>query len=214
MVEGWVHAMPRNKYLYGRRFESGPPLKAIGKEGFVMLRKLKSRVGETRMMNCGKMATIIRYGDSTDIDVQFEDGAVATNKTYNSFRIGSIGYPEEKNRVGETKMMNCGQAATIIQYRNSLDIDVQFEDGYVSKNKQYAAFFRGELGNPNTWSRTGETRMMNCGQTATIIHYRNYHDMDVRFEDGHIAEHRTYGSFKLGSIKNPNIAKINSKFSL
>jgi len=35
------------------------------------------RLGETRMMNCGMEATIIRYGGATDIDVRFEDGAVA-----------------------------------------------------------------------------------------------------------------------------------------
>ena len=32
------------------------------------------RLGETRMMNCGMEATIIRYGGATDIDVRFEDG--------------------------------------------------------------------------------------------------------------------------------------------
>ena len=32
------------------------------------------RFGETRMMNCGMKATIIRYGNNGDIDVRFEDG--------------------------------------------------------------------------------------------------------------------------------------------
>ena len=32
------------------------------------------RLGETRMMNCGMEATIIRYNETHDIDVRFEDG--------------------------------------------------------------------------------------------------------------------------------------------
>jgi len=32
------------------------------------------RLGETRMMNCGMEATIIRYGKYSNIDVRFEDG--------------------------------------------------------------------------------------------------------------------------------------------
>lgn len=35
------------------------------------------------------------------------------------------------NKVGEIRTMNCGMKATIIQYRKSIDIDVQFEDGYI-----------------------------------------------------------------------------------
>lgn len=40
------------------------------------------RVGETRMMNCGMRATIIRYGGVRDMDVRFEDGAIAKCKIY------------------------------------------------------------------------------------------------------------------------------------
>ena len=40
------------------------------------------RLGETRMMNCGMKATIIRYGGYNDIDVRFEDGAIAKCRGY------------------------------------------------------------------------------------------------------------------------------------
>lgn len=39
-------------------------------------------------------------------------------------------------------------------------------------------------------NRLGETRMMNCGMEATIIRYGKYSDIDVRFEDGVIVEHK------------------------
>ena len=45
-----------------------------------------NRLGETRMMNCGMKATIIRYGKADDIDVRFEDGAVVEHKLYRKFK--------------------------------------------------------------------------------------------------------------------------------
>ena len=49
------------------------------------------------------------------------------------------------DRLGETKMMNCGMEATIIRYENSRDIDVRFEDGTVVEDRHYAQFKRGEI---------------------------------------------------------------------
>lgn len=61
------------------------------------------RLGETRMMNCGMEATIIRYGTCADIDVRFEDGTVAVHKTYNAFKKGEIANQNIKaSRLGET----------------------------------------------------------------------------------------------------------------
>ena len=51
------------------------------------------RLGETRMMNCDMEATIIRYNGVRDIDVRFEDGAVAKNKAYGEFKRGKIAHP-------------------------------------------------------------------------------------------------------------------------
>ncbi len=44
--------------------------------------------------------------------------------------------------------------------------------------------------------------MMNCGYMATIIAYRGRKDIDVKFEDGTIREHREYRSFTAGEISN------------
>ena len=45
-----------------------------------------NRLGETRMINCGMKATIIRYGKADDIDVRFEDEAVVEHKLYRKFK--------------------------------------------------------------------------------------------------------------------------------
>lgn len=46
----------------------------------------------------------------------------------------------------------------------------------------------------------GITNKMNCGMTATIIAYRSYKDIDVKFENGMIRTHKAMCHFKSGSI--------------
>ena len=44
------------------------------------------RLGETRMMNCGMDATIIRYNTNKDIDVRFKDGTLVKHRKYREFK--------------------------------------------------------------------------------------------------------------------------------
>ena len=104
----------------------------------------KDRLGETRMMNCGMEATIIRYNTNKDVDVRFKDGTVVEHRIYGDFKKSKIANPNIKasteNRLGETRMMNCGMKATIVRYNGVRDIDVRFEDGAMVKHKAYSAF--------------------------------------------------------------------------
>ena len=173
---------------------------------------VKDRLGETRMMNCGMEATIIRYESAKDMDVCFKDGAIVEHRKYDSFKRGEIANPNmkvsAKNRLGETRMMNCGMKATIIRYGNNTDIDVCFEDGTVVEHKGYHDFKKSKIANPNIKaSRLGEVRMMNCGMKATIIRYGKYSDIDVRFEDGKVVEHKAYDTFKKSKIAHPSISQ-------
>ena len=173
----------------------------------------KARLGETRMMNCDMEATIIRYGNSKDIDVRFEDGAVVKNRGYGDFKKGEIANPNIKTftevRLGETRMMNCGMEATIIRYGRCDDIDVRFEDGTIAKHKLYGEFKKGGIANPNIKTSAenclGKTKMMNCGMKATIIRYGACADIDIRFEDGAVVEHKRYSSFEKGEIAHPSL---------
>ena len=166
-----------------------------------------NRLGKTRMMNCGMKATIIRYGKAIDIDVRFEDGTVVKHKSYSKFKKGGIANPNIKaSRFDETRMMSCGIEATIIRYNRCDNINVRFKDGAVVKHRKYREFKKGEIANPNMKaSRLGKTRMMNCGMETTIIRYNTAKDIDIRFEDGTVVEHRTYNSFKNGTIAHPLI---------
>ena len=203
------------------RFEDGTVVKnrwyGNFKKGEIANPNIKTftevRLGETRMMNCGMEATIIRYESAKDMDVCFKDGAVAKNKAYGEFKKGGIAHPSTtaKARLGETRMMNCSMKATIIRYENADDINICFEDGKVVEHKTYRAFKKGYIAHQNTnvpvKARLGETQMMNCGMEATIIRYENSRDIDVRFKDGKVVGHKAYRAFKKGEIAHESLSQ-------
>ena len=112
----------------------------------------EARLGESRIMHSGLSATIIEYRKSTDIDIQFSDGAIRQHVGYQEFKSGHISHPcntleaNERNRVGEKQTMKNGLIATLIAYRSSASVDVQFEDGTIILNKTYAEFNEGKVG--------------------------------------------------------------------
>jgi hypothetical protein len=182
----------------------------------------KDRTGETNIASNGQKITIIAYNGADDINIQFEDGTIVTNKTYQSFKTGSVRNPNKKNlkdyKIGETNIANNGQVMTIIDYRGADDIDIQFEDGTIVTNRTYKSFKNRCIRNHNIQKnkdkikkdkskrndRIGETNIMNNGQLATIIDYRNNNDIDVQFEDCTIVYNKNYRCFQIGKIKNPN----------
>ena len=111
-------------------------------------------------------------------------------------------------RIGEESISTNGQKMKIIAYRSTNDIDVQFEDGNIVKNKSYAHFKEGKISQMslNKEKRLGETKIMKCGKKATIIKYNNAHDLTIKFEDGVIVKHKYYTDFANGLIKHPNIS--------
>jgi hypothetical protein len=116
-----------------------------------------------------------------------------------------------RNKAGETSTATNGQQMTIIKYRGANDIDIQFEDGTIVYNKDYSAFKRGNVLNPNkkvkkhdVHDRTGETSTASNGQTMEIIEYRHSNDIDIKFEDGTVVKGRSYDNFKKGKVENPN----------
>ena len=54
----------------------------------------------------------------------------------------------------------------------------------------------------------GEVGYNNNGERMTIVRYGNYYDIDVQFDDGTIVEHRRYGHFLKGQIKNPYFPSV------
>lgn len=113
----------------------------------------EERINQTKIMNCGSVCEIIEYIGANNITVRFESGKTVRNKSYQNFIKGQIReFSDEEYselRIGETRVMNCGMSATIIEYVDSTNIDVKFEDGYISKHKYYKKFLDGGIHNKN-----------------------------------------------------------------
>ena len=120
----------------------------------------------------------------------------------------SQSYGKEFNIIGEKNMSNQGEPMTIVGFRNHKDIDIQFGDGTIVKNKAYSAFKNGQVGNPNHYrnERMGLKNLMNNGMSCTITDYTDSQNITVTFEDGIVVKNRNYSDFVLGHISHPDIS--------
>jgi len=89
------------------------------------------RTGETRQMNNGMIATIIAYRNSESMDIQFENGAIVTDRAYGDYARGSIYCPmliKNKGEYAEVTNPNPKEDVTFL-------IDV--EDLYILGKKRW-----------------------------------------------------------------------------
>lgn len=178
-------------------------------------------IGETTINNRNHTMTIIRYGNNRDIDVRFEDDAIAQHKAYSDFKKGAIQHPNDTRtkheRIGEQNRAINGMLMTIIKYQNHKDIDIQFEDGFITYHKAYKEFKNGKIKHPNhrvinnpkqkenQKTKTGEISFhKKSNQTITLIKYSSCKNVTVRFEDGRTLDGIYYQNFKSGTIAPPS----------
>lgn len=128
-----------------------------------------------------------------------------------------------KDRLGEENINTQGLKMWIKEYRKAIDIDVEFEDGFISYNKSYNWFKNGKILNSNFKkiiknpskhhkkykknknvlnNRIGETNDNENGEKMTIIEYNNATDIIIKFENG-CKVHTSYRCFKNREVKNP-----------
>ena len=153
----------------------------------------------------------------------FSDGTIVKNVNHANFRKGQVGHPninpgshthkkqkdtnsQEKIYIGMERIMSNGQKAKLTRHKNDTHVSVEFEDGTVVEDTRLRNFLRGHVQNPNYDQyayRYNETKMMNCGMSATITDYINANDITVRFDDGTPLEHQRYQNFESGTIPHP-----------
>lgn len=181
---------------------------------------INKRIGEINTAKNGMKMTIVAYKDCDNIDIEFEDGLIIHNQSYKSFRKGFIKHPDKKRNtiyaskhINEIGIANNGLRMKIIAYRNTTDIDIKFEDGFVVKHKRYSEFKKGHIQHPNIDTtlikyyneRINQSKVISNGMRIKIIAYRNSRDIDIICEDGTVIKNKQYYDFKLGKIKFPKM---------
>lgn len=179
------------------------------------------RMGESRLQECGLVATIIKY-EKTYIVVEFENGR-KRRCTYSQFTKGAI-YPAKKrnkyeaSRIGEKRTLKDGHTIEIVKYDSSRHIVVLIDGTkekettykwfqqaiYVDADSQRENMSESRL-NAAKIKHIGETKeQIYTGEKMTIIDYTRNSQATVQFEDGTIVNGVDYRRFKKGLVMNPN----------
>ena len=118
----------------------------------------KYSVGYTKTNRQGLNYTVIAYRDRKDINVEFEDGLIVEHIPVTKINQNTLYHPDYpipkhnrtpiEERLGEMRKNSKGRNMTIIAYRNSNDIDVQFDNGFIVEHTQYQLFERGTITDP------------------------------------------------------------------
>lgn len=179
----------------------------------------KLHIGETYTNRVGLKMTIIAYRDFTDADVMFEDGTIVCHKRYQCIVEGQVANPNIQfgngrikskyhNRIGETSVALNGQKMVIINYRRSIDLDVEFDDGTKVYHVEYKKFKDGCIKNPNARitrinNIVGTDVLMKNGLHAVVTDYRGTYEVSLKFETGYVTDHKTYRNFRVGKVSHP-----------
>lgn len=181
-----------------------------------------NRVGERRKATNGQWMEIVKWNNSFDITVKFNDGTIREHVRYNHFLSGKVNpihrtqrsETKKQNRIGERHLMKCGDYCEIIEYINSHNITVKFDDGTVLYKKYYVDFKNGLIKNPNHKTnpeshprfknRTGEAGILKNGQEIIIKDYRGRNDLDIQLKNGEILYNKSYDYFKRIQKTNQN----------
>lgn len=182
-------------------------------------------VGKRILQHCGQYAEIIAASNSKDITVRFEDGTIREHATLSAFKSQAIKNPNipdninimlraKKKYIGMVVLQSCALDATCIDYINSNNITVRFEDGVVRKNVAAKGFVAGSIAHPNSQLfqvKQGNFRKVKqkCGLMAEVTGVFNWdaRRVNIRFEDGAVKEDVNLDKFYHGKVGHPKLNK-------
>lgn len=119
--------------------------------------------------------------------------------------------PKIKNRIGEERLNNQGCLMKIVEYNNSNDIVVEFQDEHKRKiHTRYSHFLSRNVSNPYIYEqRLNQENINNQGCLMKIIEYRDCENILVEFQDSYKAKvNASYKNFVYGCIKNPYFPNV------
>jgi len=117
-----------------------------------------------------------------------------------------------KSRLYESKINTDGEIMTIVEYIDSADITVEFDDKTIKKHCRYSNFSSGKIRNPSKQSKyIGMHKVMNCGAEAEVVRISDKDGyLIIKFNIDGFTTEAHHSNFMKGTIKHPNYnTKIN-----
>jgi hypothetical protein len=107
-----------------------------------------------------------------------------------------------EHRVGEKHITKDGEVE-IIEYINSTNCVIKFQDDTILKNVKYYLVKNGIIRKPKVIpSRIGEKYITGEGLEIEIIEYNNAKDCTIKFQDGFVVRNLRYDAVQNGAVKN------------
>ena len=118
----------------------------------------KSSKGDTKIARNGMKMTIIDDTIWNKVKVQFEDGTIVENCTRSQFYSGAIKHPTMKEGARSHKQhqermhtkikQKNGLIGEVVGYTDAKNIDVLFENGLLTKKRDWNSFYQARMGMP------------------------------------------------------------------
>lgn len=102
--------------------------------------KFIDRTGETNVATNGQIMTIIEYRTADDMDIQFEDGTIVYNKSYDKFKKGMVRNPSVKRKsinklTEEQKKLNASFNTWYANHKDEYDCKEEAYNYYINNVK-------------------------------------------------------------------------------
>lgn len=187
----------------------------------------KRHIGEKSVNRDGLPMEIVDYRGYQRVDVRFENGYIATNRTLFDFHEGRISCIQ--SHIGEHYTTRMGLKVTIIADRSPHKVDIKFDDGTILENRNYGDVKAGRIAHPDRYKMSlekyiGEEVICKNGLKCTVI--KAYHErsqckrrtscifVDVQYEDGIIVKHTAITHFRAGDVRKPGNINLAQKKSI
>lgn len=192
----------------------------VGKFSYKAIDYSELREGEENVNTQGRKMRIKKYHSYKDMEVEFiEDGVIREHIDYRNFQNGLVIHPEDTiegkiNRyIGRERKSRDGYTAKVIQYKNSNDFTIEFEDGTTKHFSSWKNFNKGnftyerknnyQISDGEIENRKKITIKNKEGYSMRLFAWRSYLDVDVIFDDGSIVYNKSYDILQSGAIRHP-----------
>lgn len=185
-------------------------------------------IGKEFLNYKGEKAIIIKYDNSLNIDLKFEDGELCTNVSMGNIKKGlfvkDIDNKKDlenlKNKyIGYVFTSKNGVTAKVLDYIDNKHIYVEFEDGYkcfltlsnLSKSFSHPLYSNKSLNN-NKSKYEGTYSTTNSGYKIKILTYFTSKKVLIEFVEDKSQKYVSMSNIKTGQISHPNDELSSDKY--
>jgi len=136
---------------------------------------------------------VIQYINVNNIDVEFENGFIRKNLSYTDFKRGALDHVDYSKRIGETRSNSYGSKITVVDYKNSDNVYVKFDNGYKDVTT-WSIFDRGNIKSPYCKSYNGIGFLGEGEYTCDDIWHNHWRAMIERVTTKNDGLLRTYAN--------------------